>query len=93
MRKSTNRLVKSHRCANLQDTQKLLRIILQTLFYKKVNKDTKIMQNSASCIGNYLTLEGFSPILHCLGLHPYIIWKALRNVERELKPDMEAITS
>lgn len=49
MRKSTNRLVKSHRCANLQDTQKLLRIILQTLFYKKkVNKDTKIMQNSAT---------------------------------------------
>ena len=48
MRKSTNRLAKSHRCANLQDTQKLLRIILQTLFYKKVNKDTKIMQNSAS---------------------------------------------
>lgn len=48
MRKSTNRLVKSHRCANLQDTQKLRRIILQTLFYKKVNKDTKKMQNSAT---------------------------------------------
>lgn len=44
MRKSTNWLVKSHRCANLQDTQKLRRIILQ----KKVNKDTKIMQNSAT---------------------------------------------
>lgn len=47
MRKSTNRLVKSHRCANLQDTQKLRCIILQTLFYKKkVNKDTKKQHHS-----------------------------------------------
>lgn len=34
MRKSTNRLVKSHRCANLQDTQKLLRIIYKPYFTK-----------------------------------------------------------